>query len=133
MPVQYVRDDARRRIRVTITDPFTLADLVASVERQLADGAWRYGLLVDSRASYAGLGPVDTQSFVSSVRELIAAHGPRGPIAIAARESGSIATTQRYIFVSGKTEPIEVFWDIADAQQWLDEQRDLKRRDPEED
>jgi hypothetical protein len=131
MPIHYVRDDARRRIRVTITDPFTLADLVASVERQLADGAWRYGLLVDSRGSVGGLGPADTRSFVSSVRELIAANGPRGPIAIAARESGPITGVQRYIFVSEKAESIEVFWDIDDAQQWLDEQ--LERREPEED
>jgi hypothetical protein len=121
MPIQYMCDDAEHRLRVTVTNPFTVADLIASVERQFADGAWRYGLLIDSRAPVAALKPEDMQSFLSRVRALIAAHGPRGPIAIVAREAGPITFTQRYIYLSDKMEPIEVFWDLDDAQQWLDE------------
>jgi hypothetical protein len=121
MPVQYERDDVRHRLRVTVTSPFTAADLIASVERQLAEGAWPYGLLVDSRAQVAALRPDDMRAFVSRVRELIAAHGPRGPIAIVARESGPITVTQRYIYLSERLEPIEVFWDLDDAQRWLDD------------
>jgi hypothetical protein len=121
MPIQYERDDARHRLRVAVTDPFTAADLIASVERQFADGAWHYGLLVDSRAPAAALPPEQMQTFVSHVRELIAVHGPRGPIAIVAREPGQITVTQRYIYLSEKLEPIEVFWALDDAQQWLDD------------
>jgi hypothetical protein len=121
MPIHYERDDAGHRLRITVTEPFTVADLIAAVERQFTDGAWHYGLLVDSRAPIAALPPEDTLTFVSRVRELIAAHGPRGPIAIVAREAGPITVTQRYIYLSAKLEPIEVFWDLDDAQRWLDD------------
>ena len=32
MPLQYVQDDSKRRIGVTDTDPFTLANLFAVLE-----------------------------------------------------------------------------------------------------
>ena len=120
MPIQYVTDDASRRIRVTLTDPLTVAELIASVERQLADGAWRYGLLVDARGTFPAPRPVDMRSFAARIRELVATHGPRGPIAIVARESGAIIGAHMYVFLSGNTESIEVFWDVDDARQWLD-------------
>jgi hypothetical protein len=132
MPIQYERDDAERRIKLTITDPFTVAELIAAIERQLAEGAWRYGLLVDARAMLAARPPGDT-SLLSRVGELVAAHGPRGPIAVITREPGTIATTQRYIFFSEGMEPIEVFWDLADAQQWLDDRMAPDRQAPASD
>ena len=49
MPVQYARDDAKGRITLTVSDPLTLEERIAAVERQLADGAWRYGLIIDAR------------------------------------------------------------------------------------
>jgi len=53
MPLHYAQDDARRRVRMTVTEPFTLADLIAAVERQLADRAWRYGLVIQRQATLA--------------------------------------------------------------------------------
>ena len=121
MPLEYVRDDTRRRIRITLTDPVAVADLVASVERQLADRAWSYGLLVDGRGLSDRAKPTDVREFVSRVREQTAAHGPRGPVAFVARKSEVIGAAQIYNFLGGKTEFVEVFWDIDDAQRWLDE------------
>jgi hypothetical protein len=122
MPIQYVRDDAKHRIRVTITDPFTVVDVIASVERQLADGAWHYGLVVDLRGQSAAAGAGDIQLFSSRVRELVAAHGPRGAIAIIARDATPIASSQMHVVFGEKTESIEVFWDLDDGQRWLDGQ-----------
>jgi hypothetical protein len=56
------------------------------------------------------------RSFVARVLELIAAHGPRGPIAIVAKDSGAISSAQMYLFFGGKTESLEVFWDLQDAR-----------------
>ena len=50
MPLDYKRDDANRRVRLTVSELFDLADLIAAVERQLGDGAWGHGLLIDARA-----------------------------------------------------------------------------------
>jgi hypothetical protein len=118
MPFQYVRDDDRHRIRITLSDPLTVAELTASIERQFADGAWLYGLIVDARSVVAQ--PIDIPSFQAHVRELVATHGPRGPVAFVATESGVIGSAQRYIFGS-KSESMEVFWALDDAQRWMDE------------
>ena len=49
MPYQYARDDTARRIRITLTDPLTVAERIAAVEQQVADDAWRYATLIDAR------------------------------------------------------------------------------------
>jgi hypothetical protein len=133
MPLQYERDDIRHRLRVTLADPFSATDLIASVERQFAEGAWRYGLLVDARSTFQAPQPTDMRSFVASLRALITAHGPRGPVAIVAKKSGTIIGAQLYSFFSQKMEPVETFWDIDDAQQWLDERIAQGRDTPESD
>jgi hypothetical protein len=119
MPIQFERDDVNRRLRTTLTDPLTVTELIASVERQLADGAWRYELLVDARRTYPSPQSIDMRSFASRVGELVDAHGPRGPIAIVANASGAISGAQMYMFFANKTELVEVFWDLDDAKQWL--------------
>jgi hypothetical protein len=121
MPLDYVRDDTQRRLRITLSEPVTLDDLVASIERQFADGAWRYGLLIDTRPTSDAPPPREVRSFVSRVAALVAVHGPRGPIAIVARSSRAISSAQLAAFF-GREESIEVFWDLDDAEQWLDEQ-----------
>lgn len=121
MPLEYAQDDAKRRIRITLTDPFTVADMIGSVERQLADGGWRYGSLVDARAQTVPVKVSDIRLFTSRVSELVVAHGPRGPIALIARDAGTIGGAQMHAVLAGKNETLEVFWDLDDGQRWLDE------------
>jgi hypothetical protein len=122
MPFQYVRDDVGRWIRLTFTDPATLADVVASVEQQLADGAWSYGLLIDARSMSDAPQSSDIRAYVSRVGELVAVHGQRGPIAFVARRLPVIGAAQKYAVLGQNTESLEVFWDIRDAREWLAEQ-----------
>ena len=120
MPLEYVKDDVRRRIRITMIEPVTLEDMVSSVERQLADRAWRYGLLVDARDPLVQPKTSDMKKFGAWVSKLVAEHGPRGPIAVVAKDSRTISTAQRHAFSAGKIESVEVFWTLQDAEQWLD-------------
>jgi hypothetical protein len=133
MPLQYLRDDARRRIRVTVTEPFDLDELIVAVEQQLADGAWRYGLLVDARGPLTVSPTSDIQSYATHVRELVAAHGPRGPIAVISRDASMIGGVNKYTLLVGKNETLEVFWDLDDGQRWLDQRLSLTRETPESD
>jgi hypothetical protein len=121
VPVEFDRDDANRRLKMTVTDPITLSELIASAERQLAEGAWSYGTLIDARGIVVALPPDDIRSLVTHVRELVATHGPRGPIACVARQAKAIASVQIYMLFGGKTDALEVFWDLAEAREWLDE------------
>jgi len=133
LPFTYARDDAARRIRITLADPLTVADLIASVDHQLADGAWSYGLLVDGRNISAATESSAIQSFLSHVRELVAVHGPRAPIAFVSTESAVIGSAQRYVIFGGSAESFEVFWAIDDAQEWLDKQMAQRRETPPSD
>ena len=121
MPFQYVRSDRPQQIRITVTDPVTVADFVEIAEHQLADGAWRYGLLVDARAIAQPPPPRDIRLFIARLSEFVAAHGRRGPIAFVAKESGVIGRAQMYSSLGLEFETQEVFWDARDAQEWLDE------------
>jgi hypothetical protein len=40
MPTQYERDDRRRLITVVVTNPYTVEDLFAVIDRQFAEGTW---------------------------------------------------------------------------------------------
>ena len=121
MPFTYARDDARGRVRITLTDPLSVADLTASVDHQLTDGTWTYGVLVDARSVTDGTQSSEIQSFLSHVRQLVTAHGPRGAIAFVATQSTVIGSAQRYaIFGGGMAESFEIFWALDDANRWLD-------------
>ena len=80
MPYQYARDDTARRIRITLTDPLTVAERIAAVEQQLADDAWRYATLIDARylAEYKPK-PTEMQAVVARVAEFVAEMVHAGP------------------------------------------------------
>src|SRR5436190_8752320 len=96
MPYQYVRDDQVRRVRVTMADPVTAADLIGSVDRQLSDDAWTYQVLVDSRGVTRAVPLDDIRTFLAHVQHLVAQHGPRGPVAMVARGAKAVASAQVY-------------------------------------
>ena len=101
MPFRYVRDDIARRISLTVTDPLTIAEMIETVDRQLADGAWSYATFDDARTRASQTKSTDVRMFVAHVRQLVAAHGSRGPIAIAARAAAVVAGAQMYSFKRG--------------------------------
>ena len=120
MPFQHVRDDTTRRVTLTLLDPLTVDERIAAIEYQLADDAWRYGLLIDAR-SIAPYTPhlSDMQRTTSRLAELVALHGPRGPVAIVSRESGVIGASAMHNVLCVNT-PVQVFWDIDEARKFLD-------------
>lgn len=127
MPLQLERDDINRRLKLTITDPIAVPELIASAERQLAGGAWAYDLLIDARSVRVVPQPSELRPYVSRVGELVAANGPRGPIAFVARESAVVGTAQIYRFLGGEADLFEVFWDTREAKVWLDAQAARRR------
>jgi hypothetical protein len=114
------RPATKRRITVAVTGPFTTSDLVGVVEHQLSAGAWRYGLIIDARDPLILPPMSDFRALASRVSELIAEHGPRGPIAVVSRDASTIGAAHRHVLLTGKIETIEVFWDWDDGQRWLD-------------
>ena len=50
MPIAYERDDQRRLITVTVTEPYSVDDTLNVLDRQAAEGTWGYAMLYDLRA-----------------------------------------------------------------------------------
>src|SRR5262245_23277633 len=75
-------DPSACRVRVTVRGALTLTDMCASLERQAAAGAWRYGALNDLRGVTTLPETADFRRLLAQVRSLSATHGPGGPIAV---------------------------------------------------
>jgi len=65
MPIRYERDNARRRVVVTVEGPFAVADFLAVIERQRGDGVWTYGMLCDLRGMTGEPAIDDLRQFMS--------------------------------------------------------------------
>ena len=51
MPLAYERDDRRRLITITVTDPYTVEEVLRVIDRQAAENTWEYAMLYDLRAA----------------------------------------------------------------------------------
>jgi len=120
MPSSYERDDARRRIVVTVEGDVSAAEALGIVNRQLADGAWTYGVLYDARNDTSQPSTADVRSIVEHVGRCIAQHGPRGPVAIVTRNPSNYGMARMYSTLGEPVKlTVEVFREIVEAEAWL--------------
>jgi hypothetical protein len=117
----YSRDDAGRRITVTITGPATLDDMRRIVERQAAEGTWGYAMLCDQRTATTSASAEALRAFLVGVDQLTRAHGPRGPVAMVCLTDEQFGMARMYSAL-GENQGLdsEVFRDLAAAAAWLD-------------
>jgi hypothetical protein len=123
MPITYERDDARRRIHVTLAGPVTVDDLLAIVDRQAAEQTWHYSLCYDARriAKDAASTVEEVHHVLRHVVETSARHGARGVIAIVTDNPADYATVRLYSALGAERRlSVEVFRDPSDAVRWLD-------------
>ena len=116
MPIRYERDDARRRVVVTVEGPFAVADFLAVMERQRDDGAWTYGMLSDLRGMTGEPAIDDLRQFLSEAARNIQ---PRGPIAILATDPVIYGRACTYAALVRATLTVGVFHNVDEAEQWL--------------
>ena len=122
MPLQYRRDDANRLIRVTATDPVTLADMIAFLHELVAIGAWQYGRLFDARGSSTPT-PEEEATVIGYIQALAAEHGRPGPLAVVTREPSMLGRSDVHARRMSPVRPGDVFWDTDDAAEWLRRER----------
>jgi hypothetical protein len=120
MPIRYERDDARQRIRINLTDPLTEAEITSVIDRQAAEGTWRYGVLYDSRAINSRAAAGISRAALDRVRAMVEREGRRGPVAIVANAT-LVGISEAYAIESHKAgRTVQVFWSLDEANQWLD-------------
>jgi hypothetical protein len=119
MPIEYERDDQRRLITVTVSDPFSVDDILGVIDRQAAEDTWEYAMLYDLRAVTHASTEADMQR--TADRVLATGGGrERGPVGIAV---GAGPETFRmglmYTKLAGKLVNVEVVLTAAQLNSWL--------------
>jgi hypothetical protein len=118
MPIAYERDDKRRLITVTVTEPYEVADILGVIDRQAAEGTWMYATLYELDAPMAI--PADSRE----IADHVAAVGrglPRGPtgIAIAKPTPEQFRRATDYSGLSKGTATIEILLTPTQRDEWL--------------
>lgn len=124
VPVTATRDDERRRVTVTITDPWSVEEIAVAMEQQIAERTWAYAVVYDmSRTTWIPAEP-DVLWLVKRGQQQVARHGSRGPIAVVTSLGPEALPLHSYAISAGEhgRVTINVFTDHAAADRWLSEQ-----------
>jgi hypothetical protein len=120
MPVHYERDDKKRRILAISEGHVTLDDTLAIIDRQVADGAWTYQMLFDTRASAAVPTVDEVRHVVRHVGILTTKYGPRGPVAMVVVDPALFAIGGLYARLADLTAlRVRLFRNPREAEEWL--------------
>ena len=126
MPIQYERDDVRRRVVITFPGTYQASDGLAAIDRHHAEGAWAYGVLYDLRSLISQPSISDLKAYME--RDVQVPDGEkrrRGPIAILAPNPIVYGIACTYAAMGRSKMSIEVFRDWKEADGWLTAQTSM--------
>jgi hypothetical protein len=130
MPIRYERDDARRRVVVTVHGTIEPDDAFAVIEQQRLDDAWSYGLLYDLRLMTGEPTVTDLRQLMSEAAMRLQGEEPRGPVVLLATDPALYGRLCTYTALGRSTTlAIEVFRDWDEAEQWLTTQTKAMEKD----
>jgi hypothetical protein len=119
MPITYERDDQRRLITVTVTEPFALDDMLGAIDRQAAEDTWEYAMLTDLR----GMTTLSTEADLQQLADRVKAVGggrARGPVGVAVdARPERFRLGLRYSELTRKLVNVEVLLSEAQLDDWL--------------
>ena len=119
MPIAYQRDDQRRLITVTVTEPCSGDDISRVIDRQAAEDTWEYALLYDLRAITDASAEVDFQRLAERVK-VAGGERKRGPVGIAIRARPALFLMGlMYTRLMKEFVTIEVLLTAAQIDAWL--------------
>jgi hypothetical protein len=107
------------------SDPISATDVFSVQDQQVEDGAWSYSTLVDfTRVAWVP-SSADMRRFMTHVRSISTALGPRGPVAMVAGENTALFGMFRMYSILGEPEGaiIEAFSSVSEAEHWLGHRR----------
>lgn len=96
----------------------TSVEFLGLLERQAAEGTWRYGLLhLDD--DLEALEAADVRRLAHEVARLSRQHGRRGPVAVVCNRDDTYGTARMYATLTDREQSVVVFRTRADAEGWL--------------
>ena len=127
----YVRDDGARIVYVRAHRVLSASDVFGLFDRLIRSGAWTYGLLYDLQLANGPTTLADSDAIAARSADLVAAHGPRGPVAIVSRDVRMLDAlafhADRHAGVK-----IQLFVDFDDAKEWLAGWKRMARKHPKD-
>lgn len=118
MAVRFERDDARRRVTVTIRGTLSSEEVLDIIERLRREDVWSYGLLYDLR-HMTGEPSIDELRAFLSRAERRPGEPPRGPVAVFAADTTLYTRACTYAALGREKQMVEVFRDRREAEAWL--------------
>jgi len=130
MSIAYERDDQRRLITATVTEPFSVDDILSAIDRQAAEDTWEYAILYDLRAVTFALTEGELQQMVDRVKA-VGSGRERGPVgtAVGARPE-MFRMGLRYTELTRKLMNVEVLLTSTQIEGWM--ARNARRRSSHE-
>jgi hypothetical protein len=124
----YVRDQAKRRIRVKMQGTITVADTPACTDQRITEGTWGYSVLYDMGATGSLATSEDIGCVIRGLRTLEASLGCSGPVAIVSRSRRASFVRREFPEVDHDGRALRFFRDVGDAERWLDQQLSSNRQ-----
>jgi len=119
MPIAYQRDDQRRLITVTVTEPCSVDDISIVIDRQAGEETWEYALLYDLRAVTDASTEADLQQLAERVK-VAGGERERGPVGIAIRARPALFLLGlMYMKLMKEFVTVEVLLTAAQIDAWL--------------
>ena len=119
MPIAYQRDDQRRLITVTLTEPCSVDDISSLIDRQAGEGTWTYSLFYDLRAMTDASTEADLRQLAERVKVAGGDH-ERGPVGVAIRPRPALFLLGlMYAKLMNESVTVEVLLTAAQIDAWL--------------
>jgi hypothetical protein len=119
MPIDYQRDDRRRLITVTVTEPFSFDELLNQTDRQWAENTWEYAILYDSRTTLHRFPPTEIQQLLART-QAVGKGRSRGPVGVAIPARGEMVTSGLQLTrQGGPGRDIEILLNASQIHAWI--------------
>ena len=120
MPLNWTIDHERRRVDVTVEGRLTGDDIRAYLKKITEDGAMPNAKLFDATGLQGRLPTDDLKEIGASIRQHAwDGRGPIGPLAIVVADSFTQFGASQFADAAGRSRPLEIFKDRAEAERWL--------------
>ena len=119
MPVAYERDDFRRLNTVTVTEPYSVDELLGSIDRQAREDTWEYAIFYDFRAAVNYPTGSDLRQLADHVKA-IGGGRKRGPLGGAVGPRSELYQIgQQYAKLTKTEMDVEVLLTPTQIEDWL--------------
>ena len=119
MPIVYQRDDQRRLITVTVTEPWSVDDILGVIDRQAGEDTWEYALLYDLRSVTEISPDVGLQQIADRVKAAGSGR-KRGEVGLAIPARPAVFLTgMMYTNLTRGFVTVEVLLSAAQIDGWL--------------